>query len=431
MTPEIETAIRREYEGFKPEIIRTVSSKLAGDGVRPLDSDLDFSYNEAWHALYMKLAAGEEVENRKGFLVTVTHRRALNEFHSWHPSRRANVAEMDSLASTADVEESIDASDQLRQFREGLRSRLTTREQQAATLCYLHDLSRPEAAKVMGVSPRRMEKIMDGAASRIQELIGEIKAGEFCDGMSSTIRAYAVGLLDPEGERYELARDHLDHCPACRRQVLVLRGFGAVVPPAPAVFLLLGGASGGGSAAAVGAHAANPGGGAASAGGSSGAGASGGAVGTGALVAAGVGALAVAGIVAAIATGTFGGESAGPADSGAGSPTADTAALTAAARAEKQARRQAARAKAQRAATRQARRKQASAKARREAAAATAAAAAAAAAVEPPVPQEAPVPVEPVPDATTPTPQGEDGSTPDREKKQPPVKDAASEFELR
>ncbi|MDQ2622580.1 MAG: sigma-70 family RNA polymerase sigma factor, partial [Actinomycetota bacterium] len=258
MTPEIETLIRSEYEGFKPEIIRTVSSKLAGDGVRPLESDLDYSYNEAWHALYMKLAAGEEVENRKGFLVTVTHRRALNEFRAWHPSRRASTAEVENQAGTVDLEDRIDAADQLRQFREGLRSRLSAREQEAATLCYLHGLSRPEAARVMGVSPRRMEKIMDGASSRVQELIGEIRAGEFCDGMSSTIRAYAVGLLDPDGDRYEIASRHLEHCPACRRQVLVLRGFGAILPPVPAVFLLLGGTSGGGVIAA-GTQAVNPG----------------------------------------------------------------------------------------------------------------------------------------------------------------------------
>jgi hypothetical protein len=55
------------------------------------------------------------------------------------------------------------------------------------------------------------------------------------------MRAYAFGILDPEGERYELAVAHTRQCPACRAHVASLRGLAAVLPPLPLTLLLAGG----------------------------------------------------------------------------------------------------------------------------------------------------------------------------------------------
>lgn len=429
MTPEIEATIRNEYEELRPEVIRTAAAKLSANGIRPLSSDLDYAYNAAWQALYVELAGGGTVLNRKGFLVTVTHRQALNEFRAWHPSRRADEAEVDLLPEEPDLDARIDARDQLRQFREGLQARLSDRERQAATLCYLHGLTRPEAARAMDVSPKRMEKIMDSASGRIQSLIGEIQAGEFCDGMSSTIRAYAIGMLDPEGERHQLAVEHLDHCSACRRQVLMLRGFGAMTP-IPVVAALAGGVLGGGAAAVggTGAGSGTTAGGSGAAGGGGGAGGAGSAGGgLGTVAAVGAGALAVAAIVAAVATGTIGGGS-GESDDRPVESAGTTAGVTRAESGAASARR-AARARArQRAARREARSK----RARRErAAAARAAAAREAAAVAapveaPPAPPEPPVAVEPPPAQPQPEPQ----PAPEPEERGLET-DAAAEFDLR
>ena len=53
----------------------------------------------------------------------------------------------------------------LRHVFEGLRTRLSSREREAASLCYLQGLSRAEAAERMGLSEARMRKLMEGAGA--------------------------------------------------------------------------------------------------------------------------------------------------------------------------------------------------------------------------------------------------------------------------
>ena len=238
-----------EYEGSKAEVLRTVTAKLGGSP--PSGVDLEAAYNEAWHALYLRLEEGEEVDNRKGFLVTVAYRRALSEHRAVRLEHAAN-GDLAEIAVEPDIEAHLDAEIQLRHLRQGLRAELDERELQAATLCLLHGYSRPEAARLIGIAPRRMEKLMDRATRRINAVIGVVRPGELCESFDSMVRAFAVGMLDEDGERYRLARDHLADCPACRRKVLVLRGLGSVTPPLPALFGILAGSAG---AAGVGAKA--------------------------------------------------------------------------------------------------------------------------------------------------------------------------------
>ncbi|HVV91611.1 MAG TPA: sigma-70 family RNA polymerase sigma factor [Solirubrobacterales bacterium] len=237
-----EAFLADEYEESKAEVQRTVAAKLGRDGLAGVD--LDAAYNEAWHALYLRLQEEEPVENPKGFLVTVTYRRALSERRAVRLEQATDVAELAAVGVEPDIDARLDAEMQLRHFEQGLRASLDGRELQAATLCHLHGLSRPEAAKVIGIAPRRMEKLMDRASKRISAVIGAVRPGELCEEFDSLVRAFAVGMLDEDGERYRLARDHLEGCPACRRKVLTLRGLGAITPPLPALLGVLGGAAG-------------------------------------------------------------------------------------------------------------------------------------------------------------------------------------------
>ena len=131
----------------------------------------------------------------------------------------------------------LDDRIRLRQLFEGLRGRLSEREQQAAALCYLQGLSRSEAAARMGISEARMRKLMEGpgagrpgVAGKVGELIEDDPRGSWCEEQGSLMRGYAFGILDPEGERYRLALAHQSECPACRAYVLSLRGLAAVLP---------------------------------------------------------------------------------------------------------------------------------------------------------------------------------------------------------
>ncbi len=438
---EADALLAREYEALKREVVRTVAGKLAATGVQLPEADLDAVYNLAWHALHTKLAGGEEVANRTGLLVSIAHRRALDEHRAAHPSRRADPSQLDELPREDEVAERLDDVTELRQFVAGLRERLDRRELEAAALCYVYEYTRPEAARAIGVQPKRMEKIMDAVSKKISPLLGEIRAGAWCEQHRSLMTAYALELLEPGGERHRMARDHLDGCSSCRRSVLRARGIAAVAPPLPLLVLaggvvgagVVGVASGAGAGAASGAaggagSGAAGGGGASAASGAAGGGGAGAAAGGGhgAGAAASHGLAARAKVAAAVATVVVVAAAVAAAFaldlvsfSGSGSKPPEQPALQttrqrelARARAERAAR---ARARARAVARAQARREAARRRARRRAAAsATTAAASTTRAATPPRQEEAPAATpppaatpapEPTPPAADPTPQ--------------------------
>ncbi|MGH2905672.1 MAG: RNA polymerase sigma factor [Solirubrobacterales bacterium] len=228
--------IEREYELLKEDVLKAVGGKLAASKIQFSELDMDGFYNQAWHSVYIKLADGEVIENRQGMLVAIAYRRALDEFRALHPDRRADAEALDTIGSPADVDALLDDRAQLQQFMTGMRARLSERELQAAGLCYVYGYTRPEAAEVVGVRPKRMEKIMDSVSKKINPLVGEIRAGEWCESQASLINAYALGLLDEGSERYEIAVEHLKECSACRRDVLRKRGIAAAIAPLPFLF---------------------------------------------------------------------------------------------------------------------------------------------------------------------------------------------------
>ena len=90
----------------------------------------------------------------------------------------------------------------------------------------------------MGIGETAMRKLMEGrapgrpgVAGKVGDLLRVISGGEWCEQQTSLMRGLAFGILDPDGERYRLARLHQRECPACRAYVLSLRGLAAVLPP--------------------------------------------------------------------------------------------------------------------------------------------------------------------------------------------------------
>jgi DNA-directed RNA polymerase specialized sigma24 family protein len=239
---QADTVLARDYERLKPDILRTVRGKLASSGVRFDDLDLDAFYNQAWHGVHTKLAEGERVENVSGLLVTIAQRRALDEFRALRMEARVDADLLDGQRVDLDLAATVDDHMRLRYFIEGMREKLHGREREAAALCYVQDYSRPEAAQAMGIKPRRMEKLMDGVSKKVGAFVGDIQRDEWCDARHSMIKAYALGLLDPEGERYRLAVEHLESCSACRRDVIRMRGLASLSPPVPLMMAALVGA---------------------------------------------------------------------------------------------------------------------------------------------------------------------------------------------
>jgi DNA-directed RNA polymerase specialized sigma24 family protein len=319
-----ERLLRQEFAGLRGKVLTVVRGRLSSRGVRLDAADLDSAYAQAWHGLYAAVLDGEEIASPGAWLTVVTFRRALDEHRS--RVRDGDTEDLEEVRSGPheahhgrDLAAQLDDRLQLRQLFEGLRTRLSPRECQAASLCYLQGLPRAEAASHMGISDARMRKLMEGqgagrpgVAGKVGQLLDTIRGGDWCEQQSSLMRGLAFGILDPDGERYQLAQLHLRECPACRAYVVSLRGLAAVLPP---VFLPWGlgvsaltgagagagiGASGGaavGSGAGAGSGIGVGGGAGVGSGAGAGGAAGGAAVGSGAAVGAGstVGAVAAVG----------------------------------------------------------------------------------------------------------------------------------------
>ncbi len=275
-----ERLLREEFLGLRSKVLAIVRSQLRAKGVALDRADLESCYAQAWHGLYATVLGGEQIENPAAWLVLVTFRRAIDESRSAARAkvggesraaleadrapkkRRAGAGaplgrEWHGGVSDPDLAAELDDRARLWQVFEGLRSRLSARECEAASLCYLQGLSRAEAAERMGIGEARMRKLMEGTgrgrigvARKVSELLATIAAGGWCEQQSSLMRAYAFGILDPDGERHDLAAAHCRECPACRAHVASLRGLAAVLPPLPLSLSLAGGA---GAAAGAGA----------------------------------------------------------------------------------------------------------------------------------------------------------------------------------
>ncbi len=237
-----ERLLRKDFAGLRSKVLAVVRSRLRAKGVTLDPSDLEACYSQAWQGLYATVLEGETVESPSAWLVLVTFRRAIDESRSAGRLKGALAAgaagalERHVGASDLDLAAELDDRARLRQVFEGLRASLSERECEAASLCYLQGLSRAEAAARMGIGEARIRKLMEGAsgqpgvAGKVGALLDTIRAGGWCEQQASLMRAFAFGVLDPDGERYALALAHCRECPACRAHVASLRGLASVLP---------------------------------------------------------------------------------------------------------------------------------------------------------------------------------------------------------
>src|ERR1700694_229901 len=156
-----ERLLRDEFQGLRGVVLTRVRGRLRAYGVRLDPADLEACYAQAWQGLYAALLDDEQISNPAGWLVVVTFRRAIEE----HRGRMRFVPDGERFQAR-DLAAELDDRARLRQLFEGLRGRLSARECEAAVLCYLQGLTRQEAAARMGLSERRMRKMMGGQGAR-------------------------------------------------------------------------------------------------------------------------------------------------------------------------------------------------------------------------------------------------------------------------
>ena len=229
-----ERLLQAEFRQLQGRVVGIVARRVGATGGGLDETDLEACYALAWQGLYAVVLEGREVDNPTGWLILATYRRAIDEQRA---RRRAERGPPGESSQEPDLAGRLDDRDRLRELFEGLRVRLGVQERQAAVLCYLHGLTRSEAAARMGISERRMRRLMEGRPGRpgVSQKLGELAAsideGRWCEQQGSLMRGLAFGILDRDGERYRLAVAHSSNCPACRSYVASLRGLASVLPP--------------------------------------------------------------------------------------------------------------------------------------------------------------------------------------------------------
>jgi DNA-directed RNA polymerase specialized sigma24 family protein len=257
-----ERLLREEFRALRASVTASVRARLRACGAELDHGDLDACYAQAWQGLYAVTLRGEEVLDPAAWLAVATFRRAIDEHRA--ARRRGALAEANAheaglepltarvhCGHGADPAGELDRRVKLGHLFEALRLRLSARERRAFALCYLHGLSRAEAAAAMGISERRMRKLLDGRgageagmSTKVSALVHTIRDERWCEEQGSLMRGLAYGVLDPDGERHRLALIHTHACPACRSYVASLRGLAALLPPVPGMVALVAAAGG-------------------------------------------------------------------------------------------------------------------------------------------------------------------------------------------
>jgi DNA-directed RNA polymerase specialized sigma24 family protein len=264
-----------EYESLRPDAMRSLAAILRARRLTFATEDLEEFYNSAWFALYQYVLSGEQVDNPGGWLVNAMKWRAFGEVRrrNARPRTVAGGADYDRDGPIEpDYAGEIDQRALIRNWRFGLRTRLSRTERKAAVLRLIRGYSRIEIAEILEIDRDKADKLMDAIHAKTRDLLRTLDEGDVCAEHRSLISAYAYGVLDPDGERYAAARQHVLECPACTATVRALRNLPLILPvPALAgvmsasggsVFGMLGGLFKGTTAGAAGAGAGGAGAGA-------------------------------------------------------------------------------------------------------------------------------------------------------------------------
>jgi RNA polymerase sigma factor (sigma-70 family) len=229
---QAEQTANQNYTQLQTEVLSTVRRRLSSRKMRLDDSDLEEAYCQAWHGVYETIKRGNPVVNLTGMLIEITWRRAVDIYRELRPSQRTSL-EPEEPALELDLDTQLDDQIRLKRLITLARNRLNPRECEAIGLCIIHGYSRPEAAKLMGLNRRQIEKLMDAATKKIGGIVTAISTrGCGGDEWARLMRSYALGLIAENDRDYPRAAEHIAQCATCRRYVNALRGLAAVLPPA-------------------------------------------------------------------------------------------------------------------------------------------------------------------------------------------------------
>ncbi len=200
------------------------------------DSDWDVAFNYAY-------GQGWRVERDKGpidrlpaWLTRVAYNAIVSEHRKTARVDLLADDEMLTEHAVADLADAVDDRQMLRDAIVCLRTTLPKRVRTVWTMRFAGDYEPDEIQATLGISRKAYEKDLEVGSRLIVSQLESARKSGVCDtpDMTSMVRAYAMWGEGHGAERAQVAREHLEQCPACRQTVRALRAgqrAAAFLPP--------------------------------------------------------------------------------------------------------------------------------------------------------------------------------------------------------
>ena len=183
-----ERLARTHYAKLQAPVACYVRRRLGRAAAHLPEQELEASYNMAWDALMEQVAQGKAPECFDGWLCVVTYRRAVEYLRRRHAHREFPLAAVDGIAAGDDPCELASNRETTREYLQRIERRFGERGARIVGYLWLGDLTHAAAAERVGVSTKRLRKILYG------------------DGRKVGLRPELARLLERHGEHTDAKR---------------------------------------------------------------------------------------------------------------------------------------------------------------------------------------------------------------------------------
>jgi DNA-directed RNA polymerase specialized sigma24 family protein len=184
-----ERLARSHYAKLRAPVANFVRRRLGrAAGLLP-EQELEAGYSMAWDALMEKVAQGKAPDCYESWLCVVTYRRAVDYLRRVHAHREFPLAAVDGVATGDDPCELASSRECVHECVRGIERRFGERGARIVAYLWLGDLTHAAAAERVGVSTKRLRKILYGDGRKVglrDELACLLERhGEHADGTTA------------------------------------------------------------------------------------------------------------------------------------------------------------------------------------------------------------------------------------------------------
>jgi DNA-directed RNA polymerase specialized sigma24 family protein len=196
------------------------------------DAAFNFAYGQGWRSERDK----GPIDRLAAWLTTAAHNAVISEHRKTSRVEPLATEELLTEQAVIDLADTVDDRQILRDAIFCLKTSLPERVRLVWTMRFAGDYEPGEIQRQLGISKKAYEKDLEMGSRLIVSRLESARTSGVCNtpDMTSMVRAYAIWGEEHGAERAKLAREHLEHCPACRRTVLLLRAAqraAAFLPP--------------------------------------------------------------------------------------------------------------------------------------------------------------------------------------------------------